>query len=481
VNEHQPQDLKARAQALIERARYAGPTVRRDQLIGVDACLHQLAGQIRLLERPELGERFGLEPSGTLFLGPPGTGKTLLARYLAGMLSIPLYQLSADEFEGDPALLHAVFARLADQRALLFIDEISILAQSRNVSDAQERRMLAALLTELDGLAGSRATQRLWVIGACTPDITLDSALYRSGRLGVTVEFAHPSELHRRQLFELYLKPVPHKLTRRQIAMLAQIASTATGADIRDWVNQAASEALAETARDEPVIRYRHLEAVVARRGFVAATERPGGAPDQRVAIHEAGHAVVAWALFGPDALGHAMLQLQLTRGRRRHQQLGHFELSEEWLATNPPTSTTWRDHVAIGLAGACAELEVLGDRGPGASSDIHTVTGEILQLLELGDPDFGPARSRMEADGYGTTGAEVMRALAWRLTRARFEETWEYAMTVVRQHRQQVVRVADELMFAGRSLSGYEIASLLTSSVSTSEATSELASDAAA
>lgn len=85
-------------EALIERARYRGPTVTADQLVGLDACLRQLGGQIALLARPELAKRFGLE--------------------------LPLYHLSADEFGSDPDRIHEVFGRLGDQRAILFIDEI---------------------------------------------------------------------------------------------------------------------------------------------------------------------------------------------------------------------------------------------------------------------------------------------------------------------------------------------------------------------
>jgi SpoVK/Ycf46/Vps4 family AAA+-type ATPase len=259
-------NIEIAAERLIGKALYTGPTVSRDQLVGVEACLNQLEGQIALSAQPDLAKRFRLDPSGTLFVGPPGTGKTLLARYLAGRLDIPLYQISADQFRGDTALLHAVFERLGPERALLFIDEVSILAQRRDYSGQEEREMLAALLTELDGLSSSPGGKGLWVIGACTPDIHLDPAIYRAGRLGVVIEFARPSELQRRELLNLYLRGVPHKVRRSDINRLARISDHATGADANDWIKQAASLALGERSSSEPVIRYRHLETVVARR-----------------------------------------------------------------------------------------------------------------------------------------------------------------------------------------------------------------------
>jgi SpoVK/Ycf46/Vps4 family AAA+-type ATPase len=276
--------------ALIAQARYEGPAVTADRLVGVDACLRQLQGQIALSARPELAERFGLQPSGTLFIGKPGTGKTLLARYLAGHLGIPLYQFSADEFGSDPDNLHEVFRRLRGRRVLIFIDEISLIAQRREwMQDPADRRMLSALLVSLDGLAAGERKERPWVIGACTPDIHLDSAIHRSGRLGVIIEFAPPSEQERRQLFELYLAGVPHSVSADDIGRLAEISGGATGADIADYVSQAASEVLVEQAAAEPVIEYRHLEKVVARRGFIGA-ERPERVPRWDTAVHEAAH-----------------------------------------------------------------------------------------------------------------------------------------------------------------------------------------------
>jgi hypothetical protein len=390
--------------ALLERARYSGPTVTAEQLIGVESCLRQLAGQLALIARPELARRFGLEPSGTLFIGPPGK------------LDVPLYQLSADEFGAEPETLHAVFRRLTGERALLFSDEISILAQKREWGDAEDRRLLAALLTSLDGVSSAGNSGRLWVVGACTPDIQLDPAIYRSGRLGVVIEFAPPSEEQRRRLFELYLANVPHSLTSPDIDRLAEAANGATGADVRDWVSQAASEVLSEADSDEPVIDYRHLEAVVARRGFIAAEDRAGRAPNWETAVHEAAHAVIAYRLFGREALAKVTMALWSSPQLGQFER-GHFELSFEWLADNAPNSKTWRDHVSISLAGICAEQILLGYRGQGGERDVANATNAILSQFDAADPAFGPGRSSIEASSgshYAVAGSGAMRRLAW-------------------------------------------------------------------
>ena len=441
---------------MIARARYTGLTVTASEVIGLAACLEQLKGQLALLDRPDLGARFGLEPSGTLFIGSPGTGKTLLARYLAGALERPLYHFSADQFQGQPTMIHAVFERLRGERAIMFIDEISILAQKREWGDAEDRRSLIALLTCLDGLSSVGADDRLWVIGACTPDIQLDPALHRSGRLGVTIEFALPSEEHRRLLFRLFLRPVPHRVGAGGLRRLAHASMGATGADIRDWVNQAASLALVERRNRDPLILYRHLEAVVSRRGFVAADDRPGRAPDWETCVHEAAHAVAALTLFGEVSLGELSVGVArvgdgLSRGR--------FVLSDTWAAANPPTSLTWREHVAVSLAGAAAEEVILGYRGSGAQSDVAQATETILDLMETGDPLFGPSRNTAEGNGMRTVGSEAMRTAAWFLLRQRFDECWIAAERLAEAYRPEIERLAQTLLNGRWILFGRQIA----------------------
>lgn len=450
--------------ALVERARYQGPSVTADQLVGLDACIRQLGGQMAMIARPDLAARFGLEPSGTLLIGPPGTGKTLVARYLAGRLDVPLYQFSADEFGDDPETVHALFRRLAGEQALLYIDEVSILAQRREWSSSEDRRMLTALLTELDGLA-SAAPGGLWVIGACTPDIRLDPALYRSGRLGVVVEFAVPSEAHRRELLDLYLRGVPHAMEAAELDRLAEIATGATGADIRDWVSQAASLVLAEADGPEPLIEYRHLETVVARRGFIAAEDRAGREPDWETAVHESAHAALALARFGRDALAKVSLGFGAPEGGLVAPARGHFAFSDDWLLRHPPTSATWADHACVALAGVVAEERLLGYRGDGATQDVSHATELIYAQLDAADPAFGPSRTTIEAESgvrSATAGSEAMRRMAWELAQRRFAACWADTRTLVAEHRRAIERLATELLAARRMLTGDEIVAII-------------------
>lgn len=459
---------KADLDRLVAAARYQGPIVTADRLVGLEACLRQLEGQIALFNRPDLATRFGLEPSGTLFVGPAGTGKTHTARYLAGRLNRPLYQVSADEFGADADLLHGLFRRLSQERAILFLDEVSLIGRMRAWAQVEERRMLSALLTSLDGLATAHGPDRLWVIGSCTTDLQLDPALYRSGRLGVVIEFAEPNEAQRRELFRLYLEHVPHQITEAEIAHLATFANEATGADIADWVSQAGSEALADAGGSsdaDPVIELRHLEAVVNRRGFVGAPDRAGHEPDWGTAVHEAGHAVIAHDLFGPEAIAKVAVGWGQRPKSLGGSFRGHFELSDEWAAKNPPNSGNWLEHVAVSLAGRCAEEVILRSWGRGAKTDVNHATRAILELLEWGDPTFGPAPANLEEGSFdkdSVTGSERMRRLVWELTRYRLDLGLAWTRALVTTRREAIEQLARVLLEERQTLGADEIGALV-------------------
>lgn len=452
-----------RVAELIERALYRGPTITADRLVGVDSCIKQLMTQILTLTDPAVAARMKAEPSGTLFIGPPGTGKTLVARYLAGSVGLPMYQFSAEEFGENPEVLSGVFRALGGQKALMYIDEVSILSQKREWSGDRGRRMLSALLTSLDGLRSAESDSQLWVIGACTPDIALDPAIHRSGRLGVMIEFAPPSAEQRRRLFDLYLAGIPHELDDEGLDRLSDAAVGATGADIKDWVRQASSEALSEDPTMTATIKYKHLELVVARRGFIRA-ERPGREPTFAICLHEAAHAVIGYHLFGADSVGSVSVGFQPGRGFSRFRR-GHFQFSDDWLAENEPNSATWRDHAAVALAGAAAEEVVLGYRGDGATADVSAATSMVIERLDVADPVFGPGRDAIEtntrAEG-AVVGSELMRAEVWALTRARFDECWQRALALAGEHRADIERLAAALFATKASFTGEEIVALL-------------------
>jgi cell division protease FtsH len=169
---------------------------------------------------------------------------------------------------------------------------------------------LQALLTEMSGLKKPRGffnrvvrrtlgmrpkpppKYRMLIMMATNMPQALDEALLRPGRIDRIYKVGYPSKAGRVRTYEGYLAKVRHDLTPAQIDKLATITPYATGAIIKDMVNEALIQAI-RAGRDAiawaDIIRAKQLKDLGPPED-VEYIERERHA----VAIHEACHAVVA-------------------------------------------------------------------------------------------------------------------------------------------------------------------------------------------
>jgi hypothetical protein len=147
-------------------------------------------------------------------------------------------------------------------------------------------------------------------------------------------------------------------------------------------------------------------------------------------------------------------------KGRQLSFDEGHFELSDDWLAHNPPNSVSWRDHAVLALAGACAEELICGYRTGGVETDIGHATTLALNELDLGDPAFGPSRMTIEGAGPrdSNSGSQLMRETAFHIARHRFDALRDRTYRMVAVHRPEIERLAQLLLDGKRTLTGDEI-----------------------
>ena len=134
--------------------------VSYEDIGGLDDELDQIREMIELpLSEPELFTRLGISPPrGVLLHGPPGTGKTLIARAVANEVDAYFDVISGPEvvskYKGESEeRLREAFAR-AEKNApsIIFVDEIDAIAGERDDDSDMENRVVAQLLTLLDGL-----------------------------------------------------------------------------------------------------------------------------------------------------------------------------------------------------------------------------------------------------------------------------------------------------------------------------------------
>lgn len=167
------------------------------------------------LSYPDTFARLGVQPArGLLLYGPPGCGKTFLVRAIAGsgqanVLSVKGAELLSKWVGESERAVRELFRRAREAApALVFLDEVDALAPVRGQStdSGVADRVVAALLTELDGIEG---LQNVVVIGATNRPDLVDPALLRPGRMGRLVYVPPPDAEARAAILRAAAKNTP--------------------------------------------------------------------------------------------------------------------------------------------------------------------------------------------------------------------------------------------------------------------------------
>src|SRR4051794_30601918 len=189
--------------------------VTYDDLGGMRDTIDSLREMVELpLRHPELFQRLGDDPpKGVLLHGPPGTGKTLLARAVANESAAKFFLINGPEIMGSAygeseRRLREIFEQAAQSApSIIFIDEIDSIAPKRGqVSGEAEKRLVAQLLTLLDGI---EPRQNLVVIAATNRPEALDEALRRPGRFDREIVVGVPDEPGRREILGIHPRGMP--------------------------------------------------------------------------------------------------------------------------------------------------------------------------------------------------------------------------------------------------------------------------------
>ena len=376
------------------------PVTRFADMAGYPAVKTEVTEVVEYLRDPARYHRAGARgPRGVLMAGPPGTGKTLLARAVAGEADVPFLSVSGSSFVEmfvgvGAARVRDLFEQARNLApAIIFIDEIDALGARREHSGFgghdEREQTLNQLLAEMDGFDQSSGVV---VLAATNRPEALDPALRRPGRFDREVLVPLPDRAERRAILTAHSRDKALDAD----ADLDQVAAATpgfSGADLANLLNEAAVSAVRAgrtrltaadfaSARDRVLLGTRHTSPLA-----------PGELAT--VAVHEAGHALVAVLSPHADPVSRVTV---LGAG----QALGLTEMlpvddrrlyGESYLA----------DTLAVRLGGRAAERLVCGEASTGAADDLASATALATQMVcEFGLSDkVGPVSYNIPPAGH--------------------------------------------------------------------------------
>ena len=364
-------------------------TVTFKDVAGVEEAKEDLQEIVDFLKNPHKFLAIGAQiPKGCLLIGPPGTGKTLLARAIAGEASVPFFAVSGSDFV--EMFVGVGASRVRDMfkegkenaPCIIFIDEIDALGRHRGAGlgggHDEKEQTLNQLLSEMSGF---ESREGVIIIGATNRPDVLDPALLRPGRFDRHVVVPNPDILGREQILLIHMKKV---LLEPDVdpKVIARGTPGFSGADLANLVNEAALLAVRTGKTKVSMLEFEEAKDKilmgVARRSAIM-TEKD----KERIAYHEAGHAIMTLSVPESDPLHKVTI---IPRGKALGVTMSLPEKDQLTLSFTQLTS-----RLAILFGGRVAE-EIVFNKAhvtTGASNDIQVATDWARRMVtEFGFSD---------------------------------------------------------------------------------------------
>jgi ATP-dependent Zn protease len=377
---------------------------------------------------------------GALLNGPPGCGKTSFATALAKSCGVTLLSVSyavwqAQGHQGD--MLRAMRGSFAEAHALrpciLFIDEFDSFGNRSVGSDRDhndyKRQVVNALLECLDPAGGREG---IVVVGATNDAEKIDRALLRPGRLERIIDIPRPGDEDRAAILR-------HHLRGAEIGDLSDFIRASegwSGADIEQLARQtrriARASGRAATAAD--------INLALPPRIEFTKEER------LRLAVHEAGHTVVGYALR-PDMLEKVRINTGKTAGVG-WSQIGVTQFRESNAMMT--TASYHADTIAILMAGVAAEKGVLGEHSTAAGGNERADLALATDIATMMERSFGFGDGWLADSGSGNRPLEYLRLLDPELRNAvkgRLDCEFKRASEIIRSRRSTLQRLTEMLL----------------------------------
>jgi cell division protease FtsH len=339
----------------------------------------------------------------------------------------------------------------AENRApcIIFIDELDALGKTRGGSAVgghdEREQTLNQLLVEMDGFDSNRG---VIIMAATNRPETLDAALLRPGRFDRTVVVDRPDIVGREAILKVHIRNVKRGAD-VDLRHVASLTPGSVGADLANLVNEAAL--MAARNNKDAVTMVEFDEAI--ERGTVGLERKSRimhAEEKQRVAYHEAGHALVACALPNTHPVHKVSI---IPRGVGALGYVLRRPEDDRYLTTQSELES----HIKVALAGTLAEELVFREISNGATNDLENVNQIARDMVKkfgmsrlgrLSFPDlssspFLPGAAR---EGDGKYSEQTAREIDIEVRRI-VEEATEEVRSILKSRRATLEVVARRLM----------------------------------
>ncbi len=422
---------------------------------GADEAKEELSEIVEFLRNPAKYNAIGAKiPKGVLLFGPPGTGKTLLARAVAGEAGVPFFSISGSDFVEmfvgvGASRVRDLFAQAKKNApCIIFIDEIDAVGRQRGAGlgggHDEREQTLNQLLVEMDGFGANEGI--ITIAATNRPDI-LDPALLRPGRFDRQITVDRPDLRGRVAILNVHAKGKP--LSKDvDLKTIAKKTPGFTGADLSNLLNEAA---LLAARADKKIITMAELE---------EASEKVAFGPERRshvisekekrlTAVHESGHALVAYLLPEADPVHKVTI---IPRGRA-----GGYTMMLPDEDRSYETKSYYLAQIRVALGGRAAEQIVFNEISSGASGDLQNVTHIVRQMItrlgmssKLGPMVFGEQQDQVflgkslgHERNYGEGVAELIDKEMHDLVTTAYDDV----IRMLEEHREALNHMAAALM----------------------------------
>ncbi len=408
---------------------------RFSDVAGIDEEKEQLEEVVQFLKAPQKYIRSGAKiPKGIILHGAPGTGKTLLAKAVAGEAGVPFFQTTGSSFEEKlvgvgASRIRELFAEAKKVApAIIFIDEIDAVAQSRYSGRSYSEQTLNQLLAEMDGFG---TNDNVIVMAATNHIDILDSALIRPGRFDRHVYVPMPDVVAREKILQVHSRN--KRFDGISLEEVAKKTVGFSGADLENVLNEATIHSV---NHGTGVIRSEDIEEAIARVLVGLAKKNAAISEDDKylTAVHEAGHAIVS-AVVRPNVKNFGISIVP--RGNA-----GGYNFFDDSDKTYQRKSDLLKQMQVL-YGGRVAEELILGDISSGATNDFEKASkiGHRMLTRFAMNGSFVTKISG-ESDFNTKLDSNKMNELE-----KLCKEAYEIAYAVVEKHKTQLLELADLLM----------------------------------